>query len=88
MSQPAGKSLLVKMPRAQFEALAALLMNTAFANISDWVSGRISEAEYRRRATVNTLMIARSYLKPKARALADEIIAAAFAGGSDERAGR
>jgi AcrR family transcriptional regulator len=88
MDQPAAKSLLVKMPKAQVDAVAAMLLNSAYANIGDWVSGRISEAEFRRRATVNSLMIARSYLKPRVRAQADEIIAAAFAGGSNEPAGR
>jgi len=88
MDQPAAKSLLVKMPRAQIDVLAALLLNAAYANIGDWVSGRVSEAEFRRRYTVNSLMIARSYLKPRVRAEADEIIATAFAGGSDDPASR
>ena len=78
---PTGKhSFLVRMSPAQLEALAALLMNTAYANIGDWVAGRISDAEFRRRATVNSLLISRSYLKPKIRARADAIIAAEFSG--------
>jgi AcrR family transcriptional regulator len=86
MDQPAAKSLLVKMPKAQRDAVASLLMNTAYANIGDWVSGRISEAEFRRRYTVNSLIVVRSYLRPKARARADEIIAQAFADEGDQSA--
>ena len=71
-------SLLVKMSPARLDALAGLLVNAAYANIGDWLTGRISEAEFRRRTSINSLTICRSYLKPSIRARADELIAAAF----------
>jgi len=62
--------VIVKLPRSRRESLVLLLTNAAYANIGDFVSGRISEWAFRRRAKSNMLTICFSALRPKFRAQA------------------
>jgi len=78
-----GRGELVRMSPGQREALAAIILNTGYANIGDWTAGRISEAEFRRRTRVNLLLICRGYLRPKARARADALIAETYGPASE-----
>jgi AcrR family transcriptional regulator len=70
--------LIVRLTPAQHETLAALLLNTGYANVADWAAGRISDSEFRRRAVANPLLICRGYFRPSVRARADEILAETY----------
>jgi AcrR family transcriptional regulator len=70
--------LLVRLTPPQRETLAALLLNTGYANVADWAAGRISDAEFRRRAVANPLLICRGYFRPSVRAAADEILSETY----------
>jgi len=55
--------ILRPLGEAQRGLLNALAVNGGYANVGDWVSGRISDREYKRRSQVNTLLIAFAYLR-------------------------
>jgi AcrR family transcriptional regulator len=74
------RSFLVRMPAEKFDAIIAILINSDYCNIGDWVSDRISESEFRRRSMTNHLLILRGYFKPSVRARADEIISDYYRG--------
>lgn len=71
------EQLLVPIAASQRDALAALLVNSGYANVGDWAAGRISDAEFQRRALSNPLLICRNWFRPLMRTRLDKIMAGA-----------
>ncbi|MDB5447166.1 MAG: hypothetical protein JWQ97_2483 [Phenylobacterium sp.] len=72
--------VLVKLSDTERQRLITLLVNVAYANITDWAAGRIGDAELGLRAQLNFLLCVRYFLRPKHRADADALIARLLAG--------
>lgn len=72
------EGVIVKLSRSRRESLVLLLTNAAYANIGDFVSGRISEHVFRRRAKSNMLTISFSVLRPKFRTQANRLLRRMF----------
>ena len=67
--------VLVKLSESERQRLVTLLVNAAYANITDWAAGRIGDAELALRAQLNFLLCVRYFLRPRPRADADALIA-------------
>jgi AcrR family transcriptional regulator len=55
--------ILRPLDAAQRGVLTGLAVNAGYANVGDWVSGRIGAREFKRRAQVNTLLITFVFLR-------------------------
>ena len=59
---------------AELEATRSLMINAGYANVGDFVFGRISEKTFRLRAQINALTIGFRLFRPKVRTQAKEIL--------------
>jgi AcrR family transcriptional regulator len=57
--------VLRTLDAAQRDTLGALSANAGYANVGDWVSGRIGDREFKRRNQVNSLLILFAFLRPE-----------------------
>jgi AcrR family transcriptional regulator len=57
--------ILRPLGEGQRAALTSLGVNAGYANVGDWVSGRIDDREFMRRSQANTLMIVFGFLRPQ-----------------------
>jgi AcrR family transcriptional regulator len=73
--QSAGEAgVLAKLSPDDRVRLSSLLINTGYANITDWTAGRISDEEMRLRYKVNFLICIQSSTRPPHRAVIATLI--------------
>ena len=66
--------VLVPLSVRARDAMLALLINGAYANVGDLTTGRIGEAEFRRRSQSHVLLVCHAYLRPANRRTATDLL--------------
>ena len=74
VAQTKDKGLVSRTSVAEQEAIRSLMINTGYANVGDFVFGRISEKTFRLRAKINVLTIGFNLFRPKIKADAKRIL--------------
>jgi AcrR family transcriptional regulator len=74
VAQTKDMGLVSRTPAAELEAVRSLMINAGYANVGDFVFGRISEKAFRLRAKINVLTIGFQLFRPKVRAAAKRIL--------------
>jgi AcrR family transcriptional regulator len=72
--------ILKPLGAAKREAVARLAVNGGYANVVDWVAGRISDQEFKRRSQINIFLVSFACLRPKHRHAVGKLIDQILAG--------
>ena len=74
VAQGKDKGVVGRISDTEREAVQTLLINAGYANVGDFVFGRISERTFRLRAQVNVLMIGLKIFRPAIQTQARRIL--------------